>query len=171
MTKAQTPPGITIEILRFYTKEQSCKVPYGYQAFPTEKDTIPGTGLENQTEMSINHQPIAQDTFEITLNVTVTGKIEQKTAYTANVQQSCALKIGTKDEQALTQIMSVHIPNMLHPYVRKNIADLIGNSGFMPVFLPIVDFASMHQQQLAQAEKINQSIKTGPQIVDAEIIN
>lgn len=143
-TNTQTPPNITIEIQRFYTKEQSCKVPHGYQAFQSLEK------LDNQTEMSINHQPVAQDTFEITLNVTVTGKTEQRTAYTANVQQSCVLKINSKDEQQLTQIMNVHIPNMLYPYVRKTIADLIGNSGFVPLFLPIVDFASMHQQQQAK---------------------
>ncbi len=150
MTKIQTQqniqaePNITIEIQRFYTKEQTCKVPHGYQAFQsTEK-------LDNQTEMSINNQPIAQDTYEITLNVTVTGKIEQKTAYIANVQQSCVLEINSKDEQQLNKIINVYIPNMLHPYVRKTISDLIVCSGFSPLFLPIIDFASMYQQPEAR---------------------
>ncbi len=147
----QTSPPVTIEIQRFYVKEQSCKVPHGYQAFQSVEK------LENQTEMSINNQPIAQDTYEITLNITVTGKIEQKTAYIANVQQSCVLKTSSKDEQQLSQIMSVHIPNMLYPYVRKAIADLIGGSGFVPVFLAIVDFASMHQQQVKASHEKNEN--------------
>lgn len=143
----QAPHNITIEIQGFYAKEQSCKVPHGYQAFQAKEK------IENQTEMSVNSQAVAPDTFEVTLNVSVTGKVEQKTAYTANVQQSCVLKIASKDQQQLTQILKTHIPNMLYPYVRKTIADLIGSSGFMPLFLPIVDFASMLQQQQAQASQ------------------
>lgn len=155
-TSQNAQPGVTIEIQRFYAKEQSCKVPHGYQAFQSLEK------LENQTEMSINTQPIAQDTFEITLNVTVTGKIEQRTAYTATVQQSCVIKTSSKDEQQLSQIMNIHIPNMLYPYVRKAIADLIGSSGFVPVFLAIIDFSSMHQQQLQAAEKDKNTLEKLP---------
>ena len=137
----ETPSNITLEIKQFYVKEQSSKVLHGYQAFQsTEK-------IDNQTEMSVNKQAVAPDTFEVTLNVTVTGKSEQKTAYTVNVQQACVLKIGSKDEQQLNQIMNVYIPNLLYPYVRKAITDLVGSSGFMPLFLPVIDFASLHQQQ------------------------
>lgn len=146
MTKVQTQqniqatPNITIEIQRFYIKEQTCKVPHGYQAFQSAEK------LDNQTEMSVNNQSIAQDIYEVTLNVTVTGKAEQRTVYIANVQQSCVLKIGGKNEQQLNKIINVYIPNMLHPYVRKTISDLIGCSGFSPIFLPIIDFSSMHQK-------------------------
>ncbi len=152
----QTPPNVTLEIQRFYVKEQSCKVPHGYQAFQSLEK------LENQTEMSINNQPIARDTFEITLNITVTGKIEQKTAYTVNVQQSCVIKINSKDEQQLSQIMNIHIPNMLYPYVRKAVADLIGASGFVPVFLAIMDFSSTHQQQAQAAEITKNALEKLP---------
>ncbi len=136
----QAEANIAIEIHRFYTKEQTCKMPHGYQAFQSAEK------LDNQTEMSINNQPIAQDTYEVTLNVTVTGIVEQKTAYIANVQQSCVLKISSKDEQQLNKIINVYIPNMLYPYVRKTISDLIGYSGFSPLFLPIMDFSSIYQQ-------------------------
>lgn len=152
MNNNQTPESlnsqsnITIEIQGFYAKEQSCKVPHGYQTFQsTEK-------LENQTEISVNKQAIAQDTYEVTVNITVTGKLGQKTAYIVNVQQACVLKIASKEEQQLNQIMNITIPNLLYPYVRKAIADLIGSSGFTPLFLPIIDFASMQQQQAKAAE-------------------
>jgi preprotein translocase subunit SecB len=147
MNNNQTPElsNITIEIQGFYAKEQSCKVPHGYQTFQsTDK-------LENQTEISINKQAVTQDTYEVTVNITVTGKYGQKTAYTVNVQQACVLKIGSKDEQQLNQIMNISIPNLIYPYVRKAIADLIGSAGFTPLFLPIIDFASMQQQQQAKA--------------------
>lgn len=133
--------NITLEIKQFYMKEQSARVLHGYQAFQSKEQ------IENQTEMAVNKQVIELDTFEVILNVSVIGKSEQRTAYSINVQQACVLKISCKDEQQLNQIMNVYIPNLLYPYVRKAVADLVASCGFMPLFLPIVDFASQQQQQ------------------------
>lgn len=139
--------NVTLEIQRLYAKEQSCKVLHGHQAFQSQEKP------ETQTEMSINQQPIAQDTYEVTLNITVTTKLEQRTAYTANIQHSCVIKTNTRDEKQLGHIMNVHVPHLLYPYARKAIADLISCGGFAPLFLPIVDFASMYQRRLQEAEQ------------------
>jgi preprotein translocase subunit SecB len=134
----------TVEIVRLYSKEQSCKIPHGYQAFQVEGKP------EVATEMNVNTQPVEQNTFEVTLHISVTSKIEQRTLYQVLVQQAVVVKTGITDQSQLSQLLSVYLPNMLYPYARKMVADSIFNAGFPPVFLPIVDFSSAYQQRKSE---------------------
>ncbi len=57
--------------------------------------------------MSITHQPVAQDNYEVALNVTIAEKSEQKTAYTVNIKQDCVLKMSTRDGKQRKEIFII----------------------------------------------------------------
>jgi preprotein translocase subunit SecB len=48
--------------------------------------------------------------------------------------------------------MGIACPQIVYPYLRSNVADLIQRSGFPPVHLSEINFQAMYEQQRAQAE-------------------
>ncbi len=49
--------------------------------------------------------------------------------------------------------MGIACPQIVYPYLRGNVADLIQRGGFPPVHLSEINFQAMYeQQQAAQAE-------------------
>ncbi|MBX9936451.1 MAG: protein-export chaperone SecB, partial [Burkholderiaceae bacterium] len=50
-------------------------------------------------------------------------------------------------------IMGIACPQIVYPYLRGNVADLITRAGFPPVHLAEINFQAMYeQQQQAQVE-------------------
>jgi preprotein translocase subunit SecB len=47
-------------------------------------------------------------------------------------------------------VLGVVCPNIVFPYVRETVSDLINRSGFPPVLLAPINFEALYQQQLAQ---------------------
>lgn len=151
-TPTAEKPSTTVEMQHLYVKEQSCKVPHGVDALK-----ITDNKPETHTEMNISHSQLNDDRHEITLSITVTSKINNRTAFIVEVKQAGVFKTNSKDKEQLTQLCNIHIPTMLYPYVRKVIADAIMNAGFPSFFLPHVDFVAMYHNNKAKAEGQNQS--------------
>ncbi len=141
----QEIPGIEIELQRFYLKDQSCKVPYSFQAFEQSGK------LEYRHEMSVQNQKLTDDRFEVTLHFSLTASYEKITAYTVSIQQAGIIRTNTKDQQALANLLNIYMPTMLFAYLRKHVADAILNAGFESVLLPPVDFAQLLKQQQTEA--------------------
>jgi preprotein translocase subunit SecB len=57
-------------------------------------------------------------------------------------------------------IMGIACPQIVYPYLRGNVADLIQRGGFPPVHLAEINFQAMYEQQLAQAEEAAPRIVT-----------
>jgi len=50
----------------------------------------------------------------------------------------------------------VACPQIVYPYLRGNVADVINRAGFPPVHLAEINFQAMYAQQQAQAEGASQ---------------
>ncbi len=83
--KTATAPG-TVDIQSLYVKEQTCKVPHAPSIFQQQTvltgENKPSTALE----MSIHHQALVDNTFEVTLKLHVTVKQQQQTVLMMEVQ-------------------------------------------------------------------------------------
>jgi preprotein translocase subunit SecB len=47
----------------------------------------------------------------------------------------------------MSQIMGIACPQIVYPYLRGNVADLIQRAGFPPVHLSEINFQAMYEQQ------------------------
>jgi preprotein translocase subunit SecB len=47
-------------------------------------------------------------------------------------------------------VMGIACPQIVYPYLRANVADLITRAGFPPVHLAEINFQAMYEQQQAQ---------------------
>ncbi len=81
----------------------------------------------------------------------MTAKIEDKTAFLVEVNQSGIFAIRNVPQENLEPILSVACPNILFPYAREAISDMVTRAGFMPVLLNPINFEALYLQQQQQA--------------------
>jgi preprotein translocase subunit SecB len=134
-------------VQRIYVKDMSFESPNAPEIF--RGDWKPqNEPLNFNTEIS----RLGDQTFEVVLTVTVTVKVGDKTAFIAEVHQAGIFVLGGFNDQELGQMLRAYCPNLLFPYVREVISDMVVRGGFPPLLLPHVAFEALYAQQLAQQE-------------------
>ncbi|MET0069403.1 MAG: protein-export chaperone SecB [Candidatus Thiodiazotropha sp.] len=134
-------------VQRIYTKDISFETPNSPAVF--QQEWKPETGVNLNTEVN----KLTDTVYEVTLSVTVTTKVEEKTAYLAEVKQAGIFSINGFPEQELGPLLGAYCPNQLFPYVREAISDLIIKGSFPQMVLQPVNFDMLyaqHQQELAK---------------------
>lgn len=138
-------PVFTIE--KIYVKDVSLESPNAPQVF-LEHDN-PTVEMQLRTEAT----GIEEGLFESVVTVTVTAKLADKTMFLIEAAQAGIFQIRNLPTDNLDPILGVACPNILFPYVRETISDLVTRAGFPPVLLAPVNFEAMYHQRLqAQAE-------------------
>ena len=113
-------------------------------------------------QLGIEANPVAEGVFEVSVTATVHTKIKDKTVFLVEVKQAGIFEVRNLPEEQLGSIMGIACPQIVYPYLRGNVADLIQRSGFPPVHLSEINFQAMYEQQQSQAAQ-NSSSSTLPQ--------
>ncbi len=135
---------------RIYTKDISFETPNSPEIF--QVDWQPQTNLNVNTHVN----RLADDVFEVVLTVTVTTKVAEKTVYLAEVQQAGIFGMRGFPEQEMGPMLGAFCPNLLFPYAREVISDLVTKGSFPQMLLQPVNFDALyaqHQQQLAEQQE------------------
>ncbi|WP_448253631.1 protein-export chaperone SecB [Ottowia oryzae] len=97
--------------------------------------------------LGVNVENVADGVFEVTVTATVQTKIQDKTVFLVECQQAGIFEIRNVPEDQLGGLIGVACPQIVYPYLRGNVADLIQRGGFPPVHLAEINFQAMYQQQ------------------------
>jgi preprotein translocase subunit SecB len=147
MTDTQDP---IFQIQRVYLKEASLEQPNS-PAILLEQ-TQPTVDIQ----LGVNAAPVADGVFEVSVTATVQTKINDKTVFLVEATQAGIFEIRNLPPEQMGPIMGIACPQIVYPYLRGNVADLIQRAGFPPVHLSEINFQAMYeqqqQQQAAQAE-------------------
>ena len=133
------------QIQKIYTRDVSVETPNSPHIFQAEWQPDVNVQLGNSAKK------IGDNVHEVVTTVTVTTKLEDKTAYLVEVQQAGIFTIEGFGEQELGHMVGSYCPNILFPYAREAISDLIAKAGFPQLLLAPVNFDAIyaqHQQQL-----------------------
>ena len=103
-------------------------------------------------QLGVNTTPVAEGIFEVSVTATIQTKIKDKTVFLIEAQQAGIFEIRNLPDEQMNQIMGIACPQIVYPYLRGNVADLIQRGGFPPVHLSEINFQAMYEQQRAQAE-------------------
>ena len=133
------------QIQRVYLKDLSLEQP-----------NSPGILLEQEQptvdiQLGVDAQPVADGIFEITVSATVQTKIQDKTVFLVEAKQAGIFEIRNLPEDQMGAILGIACPQIVYPYLRGNVADVIQRGGFPPVHLAEINFQAMYEQQQAQA--------------------
>ena len=142
--QAQADDGRNFTIQRVYTKDVSFETPNSPSIF-TEK-----WNPESNLELNSSVQPMENDLYEVTLSVTVTTKIGDKVAFLVEVQQAGVFLVRGFPQQELGPMMGAYCPNILFPYAREVVSDLVTKGSFPQLVLAPVNFELLYAQHLQE---------------------
>ena len=103
-------------------------------------------------QLGVDATPVADGIFEVSVTATVQTRIKDKTVFLVEAKQSGIFEIRNLPQEQMGPIMGITCPQIVYPYLRGNVSDLITRAGFPPVHLAEINFQAMYEQQLAQAE-------------------
>lgn len=143
-------------IQKIYTKDISFETPNSPDIFRKEWKPDINLQLGNNTKL-LSEEGI----HEVVLTLTVTAKIEEETAFLVEVQQAGIFNIGGYKDQDLGYMIASFCPNILFPYAREAISDLVTRGGFPQLLLSPVNFDALYHQhmQKLQQKSEDESIK------------
>ena len=136
------------QIQRVYLKETSLEQPNS-PAILREQDQ-PVVDIQ----LGVEAKPVADGMYEVIVTATVHTQIKERTVFLVEARQSGIFEIRNLPEDQMGPVMGIACPQIVYPYLRGNVADLIQRAGFPPVHLSEINFQSMYeQQQLAKASE------------------
>lgn len=143
MADPQADPVFLIQ--RVYLKEASLEQP-----------NSPGILLEQEQpavdiQLGVEAAQAAEGVYEVSVTATVTTKVKDKTVFLVEVKQAGIFEIRNLPPEQMGPIMGIACPQIVYPYLRGNVADLVTRAGFPPVHLAEINFQAMYEQQQADA--------------------
>jgi preprotein translocase subunit SecB len=139
-TNAPSQAQFTVE--KIYVKDVSFEAPNTPQVFNEQG--------QPQLNMNLNQKVGRLDggLFEVILGVTLTCTLNDKTVYLAEVEQAGIFGLAGFDDRTLDMMLGTYCPNVLFPYVRQSISDLITNGGFPPFYMQPINFEALYAEGL-----------------------
>ena len=75
-------------------------------------------------------QQAADAMFEVSVAATVTTKIKDRTVFLVEVKQAGIFEIRNLPADQMQAVMGIACPQIIYPYLRSNVADVITRAGF-----------------------------------------
>ena len=133
------------QIQRVYLKDLSLEQPNSPAILlEQEQPTV-------DIQLGVDAQPVTDGIFEITVSATVQTKISDRTVFLVEAKQAGIFEIRNLQDDQMGPILGIACPQIVYPYLRGNVADVIQRGGFPPVHLAEINFQAMYEQQQAQA--------------------
>ena len=132
------------QIQRVYLKEASLEQP-----------NSPAILLQSEQpavdiQLAVEATPLADDVYEVAVMATVHTQIGDKTVFLVEAKQAGIFEIRNVPQEQMGPVMGVVCPQIVFPYLRSNVADIVQRAGFPPVHLAEINFQSMYEQQQQQ---------------------
>lgn len=150
---ATSPPQQIFEIQKLYLKDVSFEAPNSPQAFAQEWKPETNLQITSRTET------LEEGVHETVLEVTVTTQSNEQTAYLVEVQQAGIFVIRGFPEEHLGPLLGSYCPNVLYPFAREVVAELVAKGGFPQLLLSPVNFDALYAQHLQEVK--DQSADSG----------
>ncbi|PZP58375.1 MAG: protein-export chaperone SecB [Azospira oryzae] len=142
MSDQSQQPVFSIE--KLYVKDLSLEIPHAPQVF------LEREAPQVEVQLHTQAQPLDEGVYEAVVTVTVTAKARDKVVFLVEASQSGIFQIRNIPTQELDPVLGIACPNILFPYVREVISDVVGRAGFPPVFLSPVNFEALYRQRQLQ---------------------
>jgi preprotein translocase subunit SecB len=136
----------TFQIDKIYVKDLSLEIPHAPEVFSEQ--------VQPQIDVHIEsgESRFREDYYEVTLSVTVTARVGERTVFLAEAVQGGIFTLRNVPEADLGPLLGIACPTVLFPYLRETISDLITRGGFPPLLLAPISFEQLYVQRLQQQQ-------------------
>jgi len=133
------------QIQRLYLKDISLEQPNAPQIFLIQGEPTV------QIQIDIQFGQLQDDLFEVIVIGNVTTKVADKVLFLVEAQQAGIFELKNIPAEQVEPMLAIACPSIIYPYLRSNIADLIGRAGFQPIHLSEINFHQLYEQKLSTA--------------------
>jgi len=137
-------------IQKIYTKDISFEAPNSPKIFMETWEP------ENDLDINTNAHRLADNVYECVLSVTVTTKIKEETAYLVEIHQAGIFQLEGFSDTDLHGMLGSFCPNILFPYAREAVSDIVTRGGFPQLLLSPINFDALYEQHMQEQAKAAQ---------------
>jgi preprotein translocase subunit SecB len=141
---SEEQPIFNIE--RIYLKDLSLEIPNAPQVYAEREPPKIDINLHNEV------RPLEAGIYEVVLTATVTAKVKDKTAFLVEVAQAGTFQIRNVPERDVDALLGITCGNILFPYLRESISNVVARGGFPPFLLSHLSFEALYQQRQQQPQ-------------------
>jgi len=134
----------SLQIEKLYVKDISLEVPNSPQVFTEQVQP------EVEVQIGTGSKPFAEGYFEVTVGGTVTARAGERTLFLVEAVQAGIFSLRNVPPEQLQPLLGIACPQILFPYLREAISDLVVRAGFPPVLLNPVSFEALYMQRMQQ---------------------
>ena len=136
-----------IAIQKIYVKDFSFESPHTPDVF-TRSDWSPKTNLNLRS----SHKSGPENSHEVVLTITIEAKEDEQTVCLGELQQAGLLPIAGSGAEEFPAIVGSYCPNILFPYARESVANIVSKGGFPEFLLQPIHFDALYAPGMAQAQ-------------------
>ncbi|MDT9587093.1 MAG: protein-export chaperone SecB [Candidatus Arsenophonus melophagi] len=132
------------QIQRIYIKDISFETPNAPNIF--QRKWQPEVNLDLETSFI----QLFDSVYEVILHVTVTAVVAAETAFLCEVQQAGIFSVKSIEKNQIAHYLGAYCPNILFPYVRECVTNLVSRGTFPQLNLAPVNFDALfikHQKK------------------------
>jgi len=139
---------------KIYLKDASFEAPNSPALFT--KKWEPKLAVEITNSVAV----LDDDIYEVILTVTSTVKVEDKTAFLAEVHQAGIFMLKGLEPDELQRLQQVFCLRTLYPYVCATLSDMVTRGGFPQLLLAPMNFNALYAQKLQQTSDQDEAADT-----------
>lgn len=131
-------------VQKIYVKDISLETPHSPMIFSEE--WAPSVNMQ----LASHANPVNEDFTEVILSVTVTTSLGEKTAYLVEAHIAGIFMIKEFPPEIVEHMAATVCPNILFPFARELVCDLVTRGGFPQLLLAPVNFEALYTQHKQQ---------------------
>lgn len=144
---AQQEQSPQFSLQRIYVRDLSFEAPKSPEIFRQEWN--PSVSLDLNTRQ----KTLENDFHEVVLTLSVTVKTGEEVAFIAEVQQAGIFLIKGLEAQSMSHTLGAFCPNILFPYAREALDNLVTRGSFPALMLAPVNFDALYAQEMERVQQ------------------
>ena len=148
-TNEEDAPQFSLQ--RIYVRDLSFEAPKSPAIF--RQEWTPSVSLDLNTRQ----KQLEGDFYEVVLTLSVTVNNGDEVAFIVEVQQAGIFLIKGLDDASLSHTLGAFCPNLLFPYAREAIDNLVVRGSFPALMLSPVNFDALYAQELQRMQEAGET--------------
>ena len=134
--------GAQFSVLAQYIKDLSVENPNAPTVYQWEAQPA------LDVQFSLNAQKIADEVHEVGIKIDVTARSDNGVHFVVDLTYAGLFGARNLPEDALGPVLLIEAPRLLFPFARQVVCEAVTSSGFAPLLLDPIDFASAYVAQM-----------------------
>src|SRR3954449_2869012 len=104
-------------------------------------------------QFNLNVENAQEGVHEVTLKFDISARSENGVHFVIDLSYGGLFALRNVPQEALPPFLMIEAPRLLFPYARQVISDAVSSTGFPPLMLDPIDFASAYMAQLEAVQQ------------------